>query len=99
MGDTLLPQYHPMSLRCCGDCGTVSSLWRLDLRVKAVNDSLKILQMLIVEIRCVVDVSIKEAESDVGILELAHGASVGVDVVATLTPGFIVLKAGDGFRS
>ena len=50
-------------------------------------------------IQSTVDVGVEPSETDIRVLELAHGAGFSVDVVATLTPRFMVLKTGDGFRS
>ena len=75
------------------------SLLILDLVVEGLNKSLILLLVHMVVIQVAIEMSIEPTETNVGILELAHGASVSVDVVATLTPWFIVLKACDRFRS
>ena len=50
-------------------------------------------------IQSTVDVRVEPTKSDASILELTHGARFCVDVAATLTPWFIVLKTCDRFRS
>ena len=88
-----------MLINQLGDRSAVSGLWRLDLLVEAVNCSLKLLLALMVVIQIAVDMSMKPTETTVGILELTHGAGVGVDMMATLSPWSAVFKACDRFRS
>ena len=88
-----------MLINQLGNGRAVSSLWRHDLVMEAVNDSLKVLNVLPMLIQSVVNMSAKPSEMDIRILELAHGASFSINMVAALTPWFTVLKTGDGFRS
>ena len=71
----------------------------LDALVETVDNLLKIMNALMVQIKTAPGMRAEEAKAHVGILELAQGAGLGVDVVAAFSTRGAVVQACCGFRS
>ena len=76
-----------MLINQLGDRRTVRCLERLDL-LPQITDA------LMMSIKTAPGMGVEEAEARMGILELAHRAGLGVDVVAALPIGSAIVQAG-----
>ena len=77
----------------------MSGLLGLDLLVERVHNGFKAFSALLLGEQGVVHTRTKEAEANACILELAHGASDEINVMAALSIRSAVIKTCDRFRS
>ena len=67
--------------------------------MEAVNDGLKILDVVPMLIQSSIKMHAEPTESDIRILELTHGASFSVNMITTLSIRSVVVKTCDRFGS
>ena len=88
-----------MLINQLGNGRAMSGLLGLDLLVERVQNGFKAFRALLLVEQSVMDTGTKEAKTNACVLELDHGASVGVNMVTTLSIGSAVIKTCDRFRS
>ena len=94
-----------MLIHQLGNGGTVNQLDGLDLLVETLDGLLNLMNAFVVITQQVISlikiapgVHTKKAKAHVGILELAQGACLGIDVVAAFSIWGVIVQAGNRFR-